>query len=495
MQGSKRILLTGITGSIGSWIAQKALQAGNRLLAVVRADTNAAARARVEAALSIIGTDEFIENVEVVRGNICLEGLGLEPDKCCAEDSSLIIHCAAALGFAEGQSEIGRRTNIQGTVNVLNLAEKIQCPVCYLSTAYIAGDRDGTVYENEIDVGQHFHNSYEQSKCWAELLVAEWSRRTGLDAFVFRPSIVVGDSQRGQIVNFDGLYNLLRFFDNVCRANGKKEFRVIANPAATKNFVPVDYVADVVWHILEQRKPGTYHITNPSPTKLSQLRDIFVELFKVPNAKFATQDESDKTEPTRLEQMYQEAAGYYEPYLRAEPTFDRTNTNRVLSDADLNVPKMGFEFFSRLLNYARQVKWGKKHSMMKPPAKGPTHYVEDYFDSFLAEKMHKQLLPDLKNLSATCRIKVEDIPGRTWALKIEHGRLEKISNNNMGCQCEFQVDRETFGRIVSGKLPPQKAFFKRKIEIKGDMETGLKLATVLAVFFQKWPYNPETENG
>jgi hypothetical protein len=27
------------------------------------------------------------------------------------------------------------------------------------------------------------------------------------------------------------------------------------------------------------------------------------------------------------------------------------------------------------------------------------------------------------------------------------------------------------------------------------METGLKLATVLAEFFQKWPYQPAVEHG
>jgi len=287
----------------------------------------------------------------------------------------------------------------------------------------------------------------------------------------------------------------MRFFDSVGGAIGSREFRVIANPDATKNFVPVDYVADAVWHILEQKKSGTYHITNPSPLKLSELRRIFADLFGIPGAKFASRDDFQKTQASRLERMYQEAAAYYDPYLRAEPVFDRTNTDRVLRGADLKAPQMDAAFFSRLLNYAREVKWGKKHSKPAPQAKGTNHVVEQYFDSFLAEKMHKQLLPDLRNLSATCRIRIEDIPDQSWALKIEQGRLEKISANSMTCQCEFLVDRETFGRIVSGRLAPQKAFFKRKIDIRGDMETGLKLATVLAAFFQKWPYDPGAEYG
>jgi len=67
-----------MTGSVGSWIARKALQSGNRLLAVVRADTDIAAKSRAQAALGIVGAERFIGDVEVVRGDICLDGLGLE---------------------------------------------------------------------------------------------------------------------------------------------------------------------------------------------------------------------------------------------------------------------------------------------------------------------------------------------------------------------------------------------------------------------------------
>jgi predicted lipid carrier protein YhbT len=193
--------------------------------------------------------------------------------------------------------------------------------------------------------------------------------------------------------------------------------------------------------------------------------------------------------------MYQEAALYYHPYLMGEPVFDRTNTDHALHDANLEVSRIDAEFFLQLLNYARSVKWGKKHSKMTAAAENSSYVVEQYFNHFLAGKMHKQLLPDLRNLSATCRIKIEDIPGHSWTLRIEQGRLENISDNGMNCQCTFLVDCDTFSRIVSGELAPQKAFFKRKIDIQGDMETGLKLATVLAAFFQKWPYRPGAEYG
>jgi thioester reductase-like protein/predicted lipid carrier protein YhbT len=494
MLRTKRVLLTGITGSIGSWVARKALLAGNELFVVARADSDAAASSRVKAALDVVGAGDFFGNVKAMRGDICLEGLGLECRISDASDISLIIHCAAVLEFGEDFAELSRQVNVEGTANVLELAEKLRVPICHFSTAYVAGTRNGTVYEDEIDVGQEFHNTYEQTKCRAETLVREWSNRTGLDSFVFRPSIVVGDTEGGRILNFDGVYNLMRFFDNVGRVVGKKDFRVVGNPDVTKNFVPVDYVADAVWHIVRHGSPGTYHITNPSPIRLSELRQIFADLFDLPGARFVNQSDFQKNQANRLERMYQEATSNYLPYFLGEPIFDRTNMNRALSDTSLEIPEMNAEFFSRLLDYARSVKWGKRYSGMKAAAKSSNYIVQRYFDDFLAEKMNKQLLPNLRSLSATCRINVEDV-GCSWALKIEQGRLVKISDNSMNCQCLFLVNYDTFCRIVSGRLVPQKAFFKRKIDIQGDMETGLKLATVLAEFFQKWPYHPAVVHG
>jgi predicted lipid carrier protein YhbT len=56
------------------------------------------------------------------------------------------------------------------------------------------------------------------------------------------------------------------------------------------------------------------------------------------------------------------------------------------------------------------------------------------------------------------------------------------------------VASDTFASIVCGKLAPQQAFFQRNIDIEGDVEMGLRLATVLAAFFRKWPYQPQLDH-
>jgi putative sterol carrier protein len=84
---------------------------------------------------------------------------------------------------------------------------------------------------------------------------------------------------------------------------------------------------------------------------------------------------------------------------------------------------------------------------------------------------------------------------QSWSLAIDRGRLEHIATNGTACQCTFSLRSDIFSAIVSGTLTPQRAFFEKKVDIQGDIETGLKLTTVLAAFFKKWPYGTETPHA
>jgi thioester reductase-like protein len=487
MNPTGSILMTGITGTLGSVLAERFLRSGYRIKAVVRQQNQTKALVRTRQALDTVGTPYNVKNLEVVPGDICEENLGISIKD--LSGISVIIHCAAVLDFTDYSAERNHQVNVFGTANVLRLAESLRVPVYHISTAYVAGKREGIVREDELNLGQEYHNSYEASKCQAEEQVQCWSQTTGLPVMILRPSILLGDSQTGRIVNFDGLYNLMRFFDNVADLIRNEELRAAANPLATKNLIPVDIAADMIRKIIQKRHLGVYHITNPEPMSLARLRDIFVRLFDIPLAKFVGEEDFIRRKPSRYELMYKKASSLYSPYFRHEPTFDRTNTEKVLGKSESAVPVMDLDYFRKLLAYARNVNWGKKQ--IKSAADSDEQYasvVEDYFNRFLTGKMHKQLLPDLKKLSASCRIRVSEVPQKSWLLQIDHGRLEKISLNGEICQCTFLVDGDTFERIVTGTLPPQQAFFQKKVDIKGSIEKGLMLATVLAAFFRKYPY-------
>jgi nucleoside-diphosphate-sugar epimerase len=65
------ILLTGITGSVGSWMARTILEDGGRVVAVVRAESEPAAAARIRNAMAIVGTEESADRIIAVCGDIC----------------------------------------------------------------------------------------------------------------------------------------------------------------------------------------------------------------------------------------------------------------------------------------------------------------------------------------------------------------------------------------------------------------------------------------
>ena len=58
--------------------------------------------------------------------------------------------------------------------------------VVHWSTAMVSGNRHGTVYEEDLDAGQKFHNGYERTKYEAEQIVRDAMRQ--LPITVMRPA-------------------------------------------------------------------------------------------------------------------------------------------------------------------------------------------------------------------------------------------------------------------------------------------------------------------
>ena len=112
----------------------------------------------------------------------------------------------------------------------------------HVSTAYVAGITKGTFREHQLDEGQEFRNTYEQTKWEAEHVVNDAS---DLNPVIARPSIVMGESGSGWTPAFNVLYWPIRAF-----SRGLFD-EVPARPEALVDVVPVDYVADALVHLLE----------------------------------------------------------------------------------------------------------------------------------------------------------------------------------------------------------------------------------------------------
>jgi len=351
------ILLTGITGNLGSWLAVEMLRHGKQVIALMRDKTSEAATRRLNRILDIAGGRELKDNIEIIHGDICKKGLGFESEAKNLKRLSKIVHCAACTKFLDDDDKSHQIMNIQGTVNVLELASQLSVPLVHVSSAYIAGKRTGVVKEDEIDVGQSFNNIYENTKCRSEMLVHRWAQLNSLPAVILRPSIVLGDSQYGRTVHFTSLYDHMRILALVIPKLGNNCIRIATGPNVTKNIIPVDYFAKVSSYIISCGISGTYHITNPAPLTMKDFGDIFSRIFGTNNYKLVKADSFSSHKPNRIERLIQKATSAYDPYMSSEPIFDRTNTDKVLAGSEIELPLMGLSYFKKLLDYACSVKW------------------------------------------------------------------------------------------------------------------------------------------
>ena len=269
------ILLTGATGFVGMAVLARLLAADHEVHCLIRASDDAEADSRLRAVLHRVQAPATGRAV-AIAGDLTAPRLGLgERHDEIAAGVGTVIHSAASVAF-DLPIEEARAINVEGTRRVLDFAGAVPDlqRVAYVSTAYVAGDRRGTVYEDDRETGT-FRNSYERSKHEAERVV----RSSTLPWTIARPSIVVGESTTGWTASFNVLYGPLRAF-----AAGA--FPVLpARRRSPVDVVPVDYVADAVAALARHPEAagGTYHLTAGSQaSSVGEIMSLTKERFEQP---------------------------------------------------------------------------------------------------------------------------------------------------------------------------------------------------------------------
>jgi long-chain acyl-CoA synthetase len=270
----RSVLLTGGTGFLGTLLAKRLLEENVTILALVRARDREAAEARLRKAWwdwpqlsSAVG-----RRIIAVPGDIRHEDLGMGKEDLIQVRSSVgtIINAAADLRLNE-ELNVLRETNVEGVRNLLEVAKDIDAAAglhrfSHVSTAYVCGRRKGEIDEESL--GTDFSSTYEESKAEGERLV----RISDIPFSIFRPVMVVGESQKGWVRTFNTLYYPLRLY-----LTG--HLRIMPMDPRTKvNMVPGDLAADAIVRItLDPRgMDRTAHLVPPEgrlPT-VAQLMDL-----------------------------------------------------------------------------------------------------------------------------------------------------------------------------------------------------------------------------
>ena len=365
--------ITGITGFVGSETLRRILKRTDaRVIGLVRAASEDSLQSRYDKLLTgAFGGDapQYAERVEFIRGELTEEHFGMDDAtwERVSSTATHILHCAASVRFDLPLDE-ARRLNVGGTVKAIELGLAAAASgqlerFCYVGTCYVAGDRTDVVMAEELNVGQGFRNSYEQSKCESEQLVRDHMDR--LPVVIFRPSIIVGDSRTGKTPAFNVIYWPVRIY-----AQGWWKEKFIGNMNAPADVVPINFVCDALLYILERADCIGHCYPLAAGTERCATNEVVIRLA----SKFFDQPMPDIIDPVDFTPEVQMAmyerltpaqrslvaqGKNYVPYFSQSPLFDNGPTMAALEGSGIEPPEVE-EYFTNLFDYCKRTNWGRR---------------------------------------------------------------------------------------------------------------------------------------
>jgi NAD(P)-dependent dehydrogenase (short-subunit alcohol dehydrogenase family) len=270
--------VTGATGFIGRNLVEQLLEREGTIYVLVREGS----RGRLEELRSRWGAEEG--RIVPVVGDLSQEQLGCgdQIDGLRGEIDHFF-HLAAIYDMT-ADAETQRIANVEGTRNAVQLAEALDAKRFHMvSSIAAAGLYEGTFTEDMFDEAQKVDNHpYFQTKHESEAVVREESR---VPWRVYRPGIVVGHSETGEMDKIDGPYY---FFKLLQRARNAvpQWFPGIGIEGRRINIVPVDYVAKAMDHIahIDGFDGQAFHLTDPKPLSAGQVINVFAQAAHAPEA-------------------------------------------------------------------------------------------------------------------------------------------------------------------------------------------------------------------
>ncbi|WP_440006243.1 SDR family oxidoreductase [Halomicrococcus sp. SG-WS-1] len=285
------VFFTGFPGFLGSELVERLVKRGEDVTCLVQSKYRDRAEARAARIARSTG-DECSGSVELVEGDITKADLGLGAAYEERQDETdEVFHLAAVYDLGVDR-EVGMAVNVDGTRNVLDFAEGCDLDrFQYVSTCYVSGRYDGRFTGDDLVEGQRFNNFYETTKYLAEVEVQD-RMADGLPATVYRPAIVVGDSDTGATQKYDGPYYLLRWLlrqPSVATVN-----TVLGASDCELNVVPRDFVVDAIVHLSDREDAvgDVYQLCDPDPLTVAEMVDVLADatdrrVFRVPLPKCA----------------------------------------------------------------------------------------------------------------------------------------------------------------------------------------------------------------
>jgi NAD(P)-dependent dehydrogenase (short-subunit alcohol dehydrogenase family) len=342
--------VTGGTGFIGRNLIEHLLEREGTIHVLVREGS----RGRLEELRSRWGAEDRI--VPVI-GDLSQDRLGVTDDAI-EELKGEIDHFfhLAAIYDMTADAESQRVANVEGTRQAVALAEALDAKRLHMvSSIAAAGLYKGTFTEDMFDEAEKVDNHpYFQTKHESEAVVRDEAE---VPWRIYRPGIVVGHSETGEMDKVDGPYY---FFKLIQRARNVLPPWVpgVGIEGREINIVPVDFVARAMDEIAHQdgHDGKVFHLTDPNPLRAGQIINLFARAAHAPEAAMRIDSKMLDVIPKQVRsgvQMLppvkritdQVLADLGIPrsvlvYINYPTSFDSSNTQAALEGTDISVPPL-----------------------------------------------------------------------------------------------------------------------------------------------------------
>ncbi len=263
--------VTGATGFIGQRLVQRLLENRQGDVYVLVRQSSAGRLEELIGHWSVLTGASAAERVQPVIGDLRRPLLGVEKEQV-AELRGKVEHFfhLAAVYDMTAPAQRNTAVNVGGTTHAVELARALDAKrLHHVSSIAVAGTYKGVFTEDMFDEGQRLPSPYHRTKYESERIVRE---QPYVPWRVYRPGIVVGDSQTGEMDKIDGPYYFFKAIQRM-RQLLPEWVPLVGLDLGYTNVVPVDWVAGALEHIAhEPNLDGrAFHLTDPRPQRVDDL--------------------------------------------------------------------------------------------------------------------------------------------------------------------------------------------------------------------------------
>ncbi|MEM7281696.1 MAG: SDR family oxidoreductase [Pseudomonadota bacterium] len=268
--------VTGATGFIGSRLVKKLLDRGGVVYFLVRD----AKHKKLPELYERWGVDK--KRAIPVVGDLTKKRLGVSKANMAKIKGNVkhFFHLAAIYDLSSPH-DVQHKINVEGTENTIDLATHIGAKCFHFASSIAAaGLYDGVFREDMFDEATGLEHPYFRTKHDSEGTVR---MDCSIPYRIYRPGIVVGDSQTGEMDKIDGPYYFFKLIQKM-RRSLPRWMPTIGVEGGRLNIVPVDFVVDAMDHIAHKKglDGGCFHLVDPDPKRVGDVMNTLARAAHAP---------------------------------------------------------------------------------------------------------------------------------------------------------------------------------------------------------------------